>query len=346
MKTGLSDTNGDAGANSRSVLRQMIDGFRLSQAIYVAVELGIADQLSRGPRSIADLACLTGARREALHRLLRALAAVGIFHEDEGQLFSLTPLAIGLCNGAPGSQRDWARYSVGPPAWQAWGRLLESVRSGESAFQRAHGMDVWRFRLENPGDAALFDAAMNESSEEIAALVLRAYEFGGFRHVVDVGGGNGVFLARLVAANSQSAGTLVDQAHVIEGASHIFQSAGVGDRCRAIAGNFFEALPTGGDAHLLKFILHNWTDDDALAILRIIRKSIEPHGRLLIIERTLAPPNEGVESKFADLNMLVHPGGKERTLSQYAGLLKAARFRLNAAIPLSGELALIEGVVL
>jgi len=346
MKTGLSDANGDAGANSRSVLRQMVDGFRLSQAIYVAVELGIADQLSRGPRGTADLACLTGARHDALHRLLRALAAAGIFHEDEGQLFSLTPLGTGLCSGVPGSQHDWARYSVGPPAWRAWGRLLESVRSGESAFQGAHGMDVWRFRLENPDDAALFDAAMNESSEEIAALVLRAYEFGRFRHVVDVGGGNGVFLARLVAAHPESAGTLVDQTHVIEGAAHIFQSAGVGDRCRAMAGNFFEALPTGGDAHLLKFVLHNWEDDDALKILQTIRQSIEPQGRLLIIERTLARPNEGVEAKFSDLNMLVHPGGKERTLSQYAGLLEAARFRLNTAIPLLGELALLEGVIL
>jgi hypothetical protein len=328
-----------------AILRQMINGFQLSQAIRVAAELEIADRLSGEPLNSDDLALLTDSKPAALYRLLRALAAAGIFCEDETNRFSLTDLGECLRTGVAGSRLAWAKYSAGRPAWDAWGQLLESVRTGENAFRRAHGMDVWRFRAQNPTEGVRFNAAMHESSDEIAAVALSAYDFGRFRHIIDIGGGDGALLARLILPHPSTNGTLVDQPHIITETCNFFRRSSLAARCRAISGSFFEILTVSGDAILLKFILHNWQDDQAISILRNCRTAIESHGRLLVFERILGGRNEGVEGKFADLNMLVHPSGKERTLEQYAHLLATTHFQINSVIPLVGELVIIEATI-
>lgn len=338
----IANSIGNSADASTRDIRQLINGFQLSQAIYVAAALGVADQLAPGPRGIAELASITASHPDALYRLLRTLAAAGLFREDSDRIFSLAPLGQALRSKVADSCHAWARYAAGPPAWQAWGHLLHSVQTGESAFSRAHGMDVWRYRAANAADGAVFDAAMRESSDGLSEAVLCAYNFSHFRHVIDVGGGDGTLIARLVARHASIKGTLFDRPNVVASANDTFARAGVTARCQAVAGDFFAAVPRGGDAHILKFILHNWPDESAVAILNSCRRALAHDSRLIVIERTLAGPNEGTETKFADLNMLVHPGGRERTRKEFDRLLAKAGFRLIAVKPLNGEIALIE----
>jgi hypothetical protein len=313
-------------------LLRLVNGYQASQAIHVAATLGIADLLADGARSSDDVAEAAGADPDALYRLLRALAALGVLHEEDGRRFSLTELGDGLRSDAPQSVAGWAAYIGRPAYWQAWGALLHSVRTGETAFPAVHGTDVWDYRAHRPEDSAAFDRAMTASTRTIDAAVVEAYDFGRYGTIVDVGGGRGALLAALLRRHPAMQGVLFDRPHVVAEAVELLEEAGVADRCRIKGGSFFDGVPAGADAYLLKSIVHDWEDPEATAILERCRAAIgDRGGALLLVERDLGPPNEVPAAKLSDLNMLVAPGGRERTQEEYAALLAASGFAFAGA---------------
>lgn len=319
---------------SAAELRWLIDSQRSSQAICAAASLGLADLLGDGPRTSAELAAATETDPRTLYRLLRALAALGIFHEEAGQRFTLTELGRPLRTDAPDSVADWARLIGRPYLRHAWSHLVESVRTGENAFRLAYAMDVWEYRAQHPEESAIFDAAMASNSRLVIDSLLTAYDFGRFGTIVDVGGGNGALLAALLAAYPTLRGVLFDQPHVVRGVD-------LGPRCDVVGGSFFDAVPDGADAYVLKWIIHDWGDEQSAAILRAIRRT---GGTVLVIERLLGPPNEDPIGKLSDIQMLVGPGGQERTLEEFAALFEAAGYRLAGSTPTASGMHVLEGV--
>jgi hypothetical protein len=322
-------------------LRRLLVGFQVTQAIHVAAVLGIPDLLAERAHTSAELADAAGADPDALHRLLRALAAAEVVREEEDG-FSLAPLGERLRSDAPDSLAGWASNVGRPYYWNTWSSLLHSVRTGENAFAHLHGTDVWEYRSRHPEDAAAFDAAMTALTRNVNRDLLDAYDFGRFGVIVDVGGNRGALLAAILQAHPQVRGMLFDQPHVVARAPELLAEAGVADRVHVEAGSFFEAVPAGGDAYVLKSIVHDWEDEEALAILRTVRRAIPAEGTLLVVERVLAPPNEGLDGKLSDLNMLVMPGGRERTVDEYAALLERAGFEL-AGVASTGTMSVVEG---
>ena len=316
-------------------LRTMINGFYVTQALHVAAELAIADALASGPRAAEDLAAGAGAHPESLYRLMRALASVSVLHEDESRRFSLTPVGECLRSDAKPSLHAWAKYVGRGEVWRSWGTLLQSVRTGHNAFRALHGVDVWEHRKTDAGATAAFQAAMSCRTREVAEAVVAAYDFRRFRRIVDVGGGHGTLLRCVLAAHSAARGVLFDRPDVFAASGTKLASAvlaGVADRCEIAGGNFFDKVPEGGDAYLLKHILHDWDDAEATAILRSCRRAIAQDGVLLIVEWCLERPNEGPAGKLSDLNMLVMQGGRERTEDQYSAPLREGGFRLGAVV--------------
>jgi SAM-dependent methyltransferase len=218
------------------------------------------------------------------------------------------------------------------------------VRTGTTAFDHVHGADVWEYRASHPEEGEVFDRAMAARTEEFADAVLGACDFGRFAHVVDVGGGDGTLLAKILAAHPRARGTLFDQPQTAARAQSALASLGLSTRCQAVGGNFFESVPEGGDAYLLKWVLHDWDDSASVDILRTCRRAIKPGGTLIVFERVIGPPNAASEGKFVDLNMLVMNGGRERTRDEFAALFGRAGFRLNSVTPTPTPLCVIEGV--
>jgi hypothetical protein len=314
-------------------LRKLVNSYQLSQAIHVAAMLGIADLLADGPRSSDELAAATETDQRALYRLLRALAAFGLFHEDEGRHFSLTELGDPLRTDAPESVAGWAAFVGRRNVRDAWSSLLESIRTGENAFKLAHGISVWEYRAQHREEGEVFDLAMASSTQLVTRSLIEAYDFGRFGTIVDVGGGNGSLLRALLAEYPGLRGVLFDQPHVVEGAD-------LGERGSIVAGSFFESVPEGGDAYLLKWIIHDWEDEDAVEILRNVRRN---PGTLLVVERIVDSPNEGPETKLGDLNMLVGPGGQERTREEFEALFEAAGYELAGDTPTDSGMHVLEG---
>jgi hypothetical protein len=319
--------------SSAAELRRLVNSYQLSQAIHVAAVLGISDLLAVGPRSSDDLAAATETDARALYRLLRALSAFGLFHEDDERRFSLTELGDALRSDAPESVAGWAAFVGRRNIRDAWSALEDSIRTGENAFKLAHGMSVWEYRAQNLEESEIFDRAMASSSHLVIRSLIEAYDFGRFGTIVDVGGGNGTLLRALLDEYPQLNGVLFDQPHVVEGVDP-------GERGSVVAGSFFESVPQGGDAYLLKWIIHDWEDEEAVAILRKVR---ERGGALLLVERLVGPPNEGPETKMGDVNMLVGPGGQERTLDEFNRLYEAAGYELVGQTPTASGMHVIEG---
>jgi hypothetical protein len=309
-----------------AVLMRLINGYQVAQAIHVAAALGIADELADGPRAVGELASVTATHAGALQRLLRALAAVEVVREEDDGTFGLTALGEAL-RGPAGS---WAAFIGRPAHWTAWGHLLHSVQTGENAFRALHGVDVWEYRAEDPEEAAVFDAAMTGLSRRVNAAVAEAHDFGRYGVIVDVGGGRGALLSSILARHPGVRGVLFDQSAVVAGAE--------ADGFEIIGGSFFESVPEGGDAYLLKSVLHDWEDEPAIQILRVCRRAARSGTALLVIERQFALP----ATKLSDLNMLVGPGGRERTAEEYASLLAAAGYELVGETPTAAGVSVFE----
>jgi ubiquinone/menaquinone biosynthesis C-methylase UbiE len=325
----------------KAKLLRMLTGYWLSQAIHVAARLGIADLVKDEPKTAAELARLTGTHPLALHRLLRALASVGIFAADEDGRFGLTDMARCLLD-EPMSQRTVA-LMLGDEHYASWGQLLYSVKTGKPAFDHLYGKPVFDWLSEHSEQAKIFDAAMTGFHGEETQKIIDAYDFGGFKTVVDVGGGNGSVLTAILSRYPNVRGILYDLPGVIDRARGSLAKAGLAERCQAVAGSFFEKIVPGGDCYLMRHIIHDWTDEQSFTILKNVRKVIPSEGRLLIIEMVIPPGNEEHFGKLLDLNMLVIPGGQERTEARYRALLKQAGFALELIVPTKAEVSIVEG---
>ena len=252
----------------------MISGFWVSQMVLVAAKLGLADLITDQPKTAAELAQASGTHVPSLYRVLRGLASVGVFAEDSQGRFVSTPLAETLRRDAPGSMRAFAMAELGQEHFKAWGNLLHSVRTGEIAFDNHFGQPVWEYYAQNPEDAEVFNDAMTGVTEMVNAAVVPAYDFSGFGKIVDIGGGHGALLAAILKASPASRGVLFDLPHVAEGAKARFAAEGVSDRCEIVSGDFFKAVTEGGDAYVMKFILHDWDDEKSVAIMKNIRRAM------------------------------------------------------------------------
>jgi hypothetical protein len=308
----------------------------------VAAQLGIADLLREGPRSVQELAGATDTDAETLYRLLRALASVGVFDEDSERRFGLTGMGEYLRCDHPLTVNPFAQMFGADYEWRAWGELLHSVRTGENAAQHALGMDVWEYRRRHPDDGAIFDAAMRTSSSADSAGLLAAYDFSRHSMVADIAGGTGALLAAILTASPGTRGILFDQPHVVANAGSVLEQAGVADRVQVVPGSFFESVPSEADAYILRRILHDWMDPEAAAILTCIRRSMGPDARLLIIDAVVGPPNADPLTKFLDLMMLVSAGGRERTEDEWRRLFAATGFGFEGATPATPSSHIIE----
>jgi hypothetical protein len=322
-------------------MTRMITGYWISQMVYVAAKLGLADRLVEGSKSADELAQETGTHGPALYRLLRALASVEVFSEDLNGRFRLTPLAESLRRDAPDSQ--WAMaVMMGEEHYRCWGELLESVRSGETAFDRLYGRPIFEYLGSHPEQAAVFDAAMTAIHGRETAAMLDVYDLSEVKVLADIGGGNGTNLVGVLKRYPSMTGILFDLPHVVERAKETLEAAGVAPRCHLIAGDFFGAVPVEADAYFLRHIIHDWDDERAAAILRNIRTAMRPGAKLLVVEYVLPPGDAPSFGKLLDLNMLLLPGGVERTTEEFRVLLDAAGFCLTQVVPSAGGLSVVE----
>ena len=330
-------------SNERERIGQMATGYWLSQMIYVVAKLGIADRLQAGPLSTDELAKTVGVQPGPLHRLLRGLASVGIFTETTPQVFALTPMAEYLRDDHPQTARPLV-IMAGETQYEAWADLLHSVQTGETGFEHRFGRPLFDYLGDHPEQAAMFDRAMVSIHGRETAAVLDAYDFSPFKKIVDVGGGNGSQLIEILQRHPHLTGTVFDLPHVAQRAQQALQTAGLSDRGTTIGGSFFESVPSGGDAYLVRHIIHDWNDDHSRTILKCVRAAMSPQAKLLIIETVIPPGNDPCFAKLLDITMLVIPGGLERTREQYDALLTAAGFKLTRIVPTSGGVDVIEAV--
>ncbi len=323
-------------------INRMLTGYWVSQALYVAAKLGLADLLKNGHKTAEDLASATACHPRSVYRLLRGLASVGVFAEDDQRRFSLTPLADCLRSDGPGSQRSLA-IMTGEEHYQAFGQLLFSVQTGKTAFDKIYGMPVFDFLQNNPEQAKIFDAAMVGVHGRETATMLDAYDFTGIKVLADIGGGNGSVLTTVLKKYPAMRGILFDLPGVVERAKANIQAAGLADRCQAVGGSFFEAVPAGADAYVMRHIIHDWDTPKSTTILRNIHKAMDKESRLLVVESVIPPGNDPSFGKLLDLTMLVIPGGQERTEQEYRELYESAGFRLTRIVPTAAEVSVIEG---
>lgn len=325
----------------KQAMNQMLGGYWITQAIYVAAELGIADLLANGPLTVEELANHSNADGKALYRVLRALASAGIFSENGDLTFSLTPLAENLRSDIPGSQRSFAILS-GAEFFQTWGGLLHSVRTGEDAFTKIYGKPFFEYMTENPDRHRLYDAAMNGIHDFETEPVINAYDFSRFRSLADIGGGNGLQLAKILKRNSGLNGILFDMPAVAESARPVISGFGLNGRCQIIGGDFFSSVPSGADAYIMRHVIHDWEDDMAVTILRNCRDAMNPGGKVLVVESVIPEGNTPCFGKWLDLMMLLVKG-VERTEAQYRRLFEAAGLKLNRIVATEHEISVIEG---
>ena len=321
----------------------MLMGKWVSNAISAAAHFRIADHLESGPKSPKELASLTGTQEQPLYRLLRANASVGVFTELEDGRFAQTPLSEPLRTNARPCVRNMAMMLTDDWHIRAWEQLPWCVETGKPASYKLNGMPMFDWMGQHPEKTINFNNAMTDMSSGDAGAVVQSYDFSHFEHIVDVAGGHGTLLAAILEQATKSRGTLFDMPHVIEGA----KKAGILDpfagRCTLQAGSFFESVPQAADAYIMKYIIHDWYDPECSKILGNCRKGIRPGGRLLVVDQVVPGGNEPGVSKLMDLEMLVLPGGMERTEQQFRDLFAASGFRLERIIPTPGIQCIIEG---
>ena len=321
---------------------EIATGYWASQAVYVAAKLGIADLLADGPKCSEEIARASGANENAICRLLRALASLGVL-AHEHHLFHLTEMGMPLRSGVPGSLRSML-LTLGEEHYHAWSSLLHSVRSGEPAFNQAYNAPLFEYFQSNAAAGETFNEAMNDFTRQAALACALAYDFSGIRSAVDVGGGHGALIATILRCYPFMTGILFDSAAVLENVAQKFKAAGIEDRYLAIAGNFFESVPEGAEAYLMKNVLHDWDDDSAIRILRNCRRAMHDNAKLLVIEVVLRAEREEPFESLLDLNMLVMSGGCERTEAQYRRLFESGGFQLTGITPTAAPVSVIEGV--
>ncbi|MDQ3749940.1 MAG: acetylserotonin O-methyltransferase [Acidobacteriota bacterium] len=327
-----------------AVLPQMILGGLMQKSIWVAAKLGIADFLVEEPRTAEELAAVTDTHAPSLYRVLRLLATAGIFAETPERKFELTPIAELLRGDAPRSMRDYAIMMGEDWIWQAYGELMYSVKTGGIAHDKVQGMSSFEFYAQNEEAGKVFNRAMTNLSLLTAPAIVEGYDFSGIGKLVDIAGGHGLLLAAILKANPHLRGVLFDLPFVIEGASELLESEGVAARTEKVSGDFFESVPAGADAYMMKHIIHDWDDQSSIKILQNIHWAMNEDGKVLIVEMVVPEGNEPSPAKGLDLVMLTIEGGKERTAEEYRELLAAAGLSLSRIIPTRSPYGIVEAV--
>ncbi len=325
------------------ILHQKITGALVSQMIALAARLGIADLLKDGPLTAQEIAAIRNVSSEPIYRVLRVLAAEGIFEESEDKRFHLTPLGEVLREDVPGSLRMWAMLYGADWHWAAMANSMYSVETGEPVFPHIFGTDTFDYFNTHEEHGRVFYGAMTQLTQELLPVLLESYDFSPFERIVDVGAGHGSLVAAILDRYPDVRGTLFDLPVVMKHASEFLSQAGVSDRCELVGGDFFEAVPQG-DAYLLKFIIHDWNDEQCRTILRNCRDGIADNGKILLIENVLKPRNQPCPGKLMDVTMLLMEGGRERSEAEFGSLFNDTGFKLDRVIPLLGSMCVIEGV--
>jgi hypothetical protein len=338
------ETTGEPDLPPHARVIQMATGYWVSRIVFAAAKLDLADRLADGPKSAAELADPTKTNAHALHRLMRALAALGILAGRDGERFALTPLGETLKTGAPGSARATVLTLGGPLGWRAWEEIVYSVRTGKTGFEKVFGMGAFDYLSQHPDEAALFSETMIGVHGAEPPAVAEAFDFSRFGTVADIGGASGNLLAAVLARHAKPRGILFDLPHVVRDAPALLKARGVADRVRIETGSFFETVPAGADAYMLSHVIHDWSEEQCLTILGHVRRAVPKDGRLLIVEMVLPPGDEFHPGKILDITMLVMPGGQERTPDEYAGLLGKARFQMERIVPTASAVSIVEAV--
>jgi hypothetical protein len=314
----------------------------MAQAITVAADLRIADTLAKEPLRIDQLAARVGADPDALSRLLRALMSRGIFRQLRDGSYDLTPLAKTLLSEAPGSMAGAARYLHSRQHREHWSLLVDAVRTGEAVIPKLRGKGAFEYLSEEPELSEIFNQAMTNISELALAPVVAGYDFSAYRIIVDVGGGHGRLLAAILAATPAARGVLFDQPQVVAGAEPLLRKHDVADRVLVAGGSFFDSVPAGGDAYVLKNVIHDWADDRAVQILRNVRAAATTGTTVLLVEFVMPDHDREFPGKLVDLEMLVSLAARERTASEYRRLLEQAGFRMTRVVQTAGPFSLVE----
>jgi hypothetical protein len=327
------------------VMRNLAIGYWVSRLVYVAAKLRLADLLRGRSRTVEELASAADVQPDALYRLLRALASVGIFAETKGRRFKLTPLAATLQTGVSNSMHAWALMINENWAWDSWKELFHGVKTGEIPFLKAHGMPIFQYLGTHPEDLEVFGESMSSISRTENPAIAAAYKFPQCRTLVDVGGGHGSLLAAILKANPKLKGVLFDQGAVIARAENdqYVTAKGIAQRCRLESGSFFEEVPKGGDAYIMKYILHDWNDEECVKILSNCRDAMNEKGKVLVVDNVVSPGNDPGWGKLLDIQMLII-GGRERTKDEFAALFAAAGLKLTRIVPTKCPLSIVEGV--
>jgi hypothetical protein len=322
---------------------QLLNGVFIVGALSCLARLGIPDLVEHGPKSADELGAQVGADPRALYRLMRATACVGVLSEGPDGKFSETPLSAVLRSNANPSLKGFAIMHGREWHGLGWSHLDYCVRTGKQALDKIYGMPIFQFFQQHPEEAQLFNQSMSDLSTIDSPAVADAYSFGEIQSIVDVGGGHGLLLATILSRNAHLKGTLYEVPHVVDGAKNGPLKPFM-DRCTLASGDMFSAVPTGADAYIMKHIIHDWPDDLCIKILKACRKGVNPGGKLLVVDNVIRPGNEFAPGKFLDLQMLIFPGGCERTEKQFRDLFAAAGWRLTRVIPTAAIESIVEGV--
>ncbi|OBK11524.1 methyltransferase [Mycobacterium asiaticum] len=324
-----------------AIMEMIIDGW-VAQAITAAAELGIADALANGPLSAEELADAVNADADAIRRLLRALIGRGIFRQRRDGRYDLTPLADTLRRDAEIPMAGWARWLGSPQHREHWSHLPDAIRTGRSVVPVLRGKPTFEYLASEPELAEIFNQAMTAGSALSIGPVIAAYDFSPFATIVDVGGGHGRLLAEVLIATPGARGVLFDQPQVVAGAPALLTEQGVGDRVRIVEGSFFEAVPEGGDAYIMKSVIHDWPDDDAVRILRNVRDAAAPGTHLLLVEFVLPEHHREYAGNWLDLEMLLALDARERSAAEYGRLFERAGYRLTRVVPTASPFSVLE----
>jgi hypothetical protein len=330
-------------AAAAQLVFQIASGYMASAALHVVVRLGIAERLADGPQHVDALASATGVQADGLYRVLRALASLGIFAEEAPRTFGLTPAGALLKKG-PGGPGDGLEFLTDPLHFRTYAEMLYSVQTGKPAGEKVVGMPLFDYLARTPEWSASFNNAMTAFSANVMPAVLEAYDFSGIELLVDVAGGHGHVLTSILAAYPSMQGVLFDLEHVIAGSGPLLAASGTASRVRTETGDFFTAVPAGGDAYIMKHIIHDWDDDRAVAILTSIRRALgDRRGRVILLEAVIAPGNAPDFGKMVDLEMLLLPGGRERTAEEFGALFARAGLTLDTVVPTQSMLSVVVG---
>jgi O-methyltransferase domain/Dimerisation domain len=328
---------------AHSSIFQLMNGFHVAGAVSCLALLGIPDLIDAAPKSADELASQIDVDPQALYRLMRATACVGVLSEGPDGKFSQTPMSAILRSDATPSLRAFAIMTGREWHGRGWSHLDYCVRTGKQALEKIYGAHIFEYIKQNPAEGQIFNDAMTQISMIDSPAVADAYNFDGIRSIVDIAGGHGLLLATILKRNPQMCGTLYEMPHVLEGAKTGALKP-VMDRCTLASGDMFSSVPAGADAYIMKHIIHDWTDDRCIQILKACRKGVNPGGKLLVVDNVIHPGNDFSPGKFLDLQMLIFPSGCERTEKQFRALFAAAGWQLNRIIPTAAADCVVEGL--